>query len=164
MWLLHNLPESMLAAIINSMLVVGVIGTLLSFFVLNKIIKLFPALAGYGLLLQIISVVILATGLYFKGSYSAEMSWRQKVSKLEAKVKEAEVKSAAVNTVVETKVVTQTKLIKEKADTIVKYIDRPVIREFDTKCPLPKEAIEIHNQAVDMNLVLENSVAGVDAK
>jgi hypothetical protein len=83
------------------------------------------------------------------------MEWRARAEELEEKVALAEAKSQQVNIVVEEKVVNQTKIIREKANTIVKYVDRPVIREFDKTCPIPKEVIDIHNEAADMNLIIE---------
>ena len=158
MWLLHFLPDGFLAFVVNFVLIVGLISTILTFFVLNRLLRLFPVLANYHLALQVASVVILTAGVYFKGGYSAEMIWREKVAELEVKVKEAEAKSAQINTVVQTKVVTQTKVVKEKADTIVKYVDRPVIQEYDKKCPIPKEVIDIHNEATEMNLLIDKQM------
>ena len=160
MWLLHFLPDGFLAFVVNAVLIVGLISTILSFFVLNRLLRLFPVLANYHLALQVASVVILTAGVYFKGGYSTEMLWRERVAELEVKLKEAEAKSAQVNTVIETKVVTKTKVIKEKADTIIQYVDRPVIQDFDKTCPLPKEAIEVHNEAARMNKAIEEMRKG----
>ena len=74
----------------------------------------------------------------------------------EGKLEEAKKESAKVNTVVETKVITKTKIIKEKADTIVQYVDRvKEIVKFDETCPIPKEAIDVHNEAARMNQAVE---------
>lgn len=160
MWVLSFLPDSLLLYIVNGILIVGAIGSFLSFFVLHKILNKFPSLAPYHLLIQIVSAVLLVSGIYFKGGYSVEMEWRAKVSELEAKLAEAKKESEKVNTVVQTKVVTKTKIIREKADTIVQYVDRPVIQEFDQKCPLPKDVIDIHNEAARMNKALEDTKKG----
>ena len=155
MWLLSFLPDSFLLYVVNGILVVGAISSFLAFFVLHKILNKFPTLAPYHLLFQIVSAVLLVAGIYFKGGYSVEMEWRAKVAELEAKLKVAEEKSQQVNTVIQEKVVVQTKVVREKADTIVKYIDRPAVADFDKKCPIPKEVIDIHNEAADMNLIVE---------
>lgn len=151
MWLLSFLPDSVLLYVVNGILVVGAISSFLAFFVLHKILNKFPTLAPYHLLFQVVSAVLLVAGIYFKGGYSVEMEWREKVATLEQKLEEAKKESAKVNTVVETKVVTKTKIIREKADTIIQYVDRPVIQEFDQKCPLPKDVLDIHNEAARMN-------------
>lgn len=160
MWLLSFLPDSLLLYIVNGVLILGAVGSFLSFFVLHKILNKFPALAPYHLVFQIVSAVLLVAGIYFKGGYSVEMEWRSKVAELEAKLEEVKKESAKVNTVVETKVITKTKIIKEKADTIIQYVDRPVIQEFDQKCPLPKDVIDIHNEAARLNKSIEDSKKG----
>jgi len=79
MWLLTFLPDSLLMYIINGILVTGAVSFFLSFFVLHKILNKFPALAPYHLIIQIVSVVLLVSGIYFKGGYSTEMMWRERV-------------------------------------------------------------------------------------
>lgn len=161
MWLLHFLPDGFLLYVVNGVLVVGAVSSFLAFFVLHKILNKFPALAPYHLLFQVVSAVLLVAGIYFKGGYGVEMEWRERVAELEAKLKVAEEKSAQVNTVIQEKVVTKTKVVREKADTIIKYVDRPVVSEFDKKCPIPKEVIDIHNEATEMNLIIEKQLKGV---
>lgn len=160
MWLLSFLPDSFLLYVVNGILVVGAISSFLAFFVLHKILNKFPTLAPYHLLFQIVSAVLLVAGIYFKGGYSVEMEWREKVAKVEAELAEAKKQGEKVTVVVQEKVVTKTKVIKEKADTIVQYVDRPVIQDFDKTCPLPKEAIEVHNEAARMNKAIEEMRKG----
>ncbi len=150
----------MLLYVVNSILIAGAIGSFLSFFVLHKILNKFPALAPYHLLIQIVSAALLVAGIYFKGGYSVEMEWREKVAELEVKLEEAKKESAKVNTVVETKIVTKTKVIKEKADAVIQYVDRPVMQEFDKTCPIPREAIDVHNEAARMNKAIEEMRKG----
>ena len=162
MWLLSFLPDSFLLYVVNSILVVGAVSSFLAFFVLHKILNKFPAVAPYHLLFQVVSAVLLIAGIYFKGGYSVEMEWRTKVAEIEAKLEIAKQESAKVNTVVETKVITKTKIIKEKADTIIQYVDREKeIVKFDTTCPIPKEAIDVHNEAARMNQAIEELKKGV---
>jgi hypothetical protein len=155
MWLLHLLPDSILFFVVNGLLILGLVSTFIFFVIPNKIFLAVPVLSNYYRVFQIVSVAILAAGLYFKGGYSTEMQWRQKVAELEIKLKEAELKSKEVNVVIQEKVVTQTRVIKEKGKEIVTYVDRPVIVEYEKQCPLPKEVIEIHNEAADINLIVE---------
>lgn len=155
MWLLSFLPDSFLLYVVNGILVIGAISSFLAFFVLHKILNKFSTLAPYHLVFQIVSAVLLIAGIYFKGGYSVEMEWREKVAKVEAELAEAKKKSDEVKVVIQEKVVTKTQVIKEKGETIVKYVDRPVIQEFDKTCPLPKEAIDVHNKAARMNKAIE---------
>lgn len=162
MWLLSFLPDSVLLYVVNGILVVGAISSFLAFFVLHKILNKFPTLAPYHLLLQVVSAVLLIAGIYFKGGYSVEMEWRNKVATVEAELAEAKKASENVKVVIQEKVVTKTKVIKEKADTIVQYVDRPVIQDFDKKCPLPNEVIDVHNEAARMNKAIEELRKGAN--
>ena len=160
MWLLSFLPDSFLLYVVNGILVIGAVSSFLAFFVLHRILNKFPTLAPYHLLFQIVSAALLVAGIYFKGGYGVEMEWRERVAKVEAELEEAKKKSEDVKVVIQEKVVTKTKVIKEKGDTIVKYVDRPVIQEFDKTCPLPKEAIDVHNEAARMNKAIEEMRKG----
>ena len=103
---------------------------------------------------------MLALGVYFRGGYAVEMAWRERVLELEAKVAQAQEASEKVNTQVETKVVTKTRIIKEKADTMIQYVDREIFKDREVvrevnNCPVPKEVIDVHNEAAQMNRVIE---------
>lgn len=163
MWLLHFLPDSFLAFVVNVILLLGIVSSILSFFVVNRILRWVPGLSKYVTIAQIASAILLVAGVYFKGGYSTEMMWRDRVKEVEAQLEEAKKESAKVNTVIETKVVTKTKVIKEKADTIVKYVDRvKEIVKFDETCPIPKEAIDVHNEAARMNKIIEEQRKGAN--
>lgn len=153
MWILHFLPDSFLAFIVNAILLLGIVSSVLSFFVINKILRWIPGISKYVTLAQIASAVLLVAGVYFKGGYSTEMQWRERVKEVEAKLEEAKKESAKVNTVVETKIVTKTKIIKEAGETIIQRVDNLIPVEKD--CALPKEAIEVHNEAARMNKAIE---------
>jgi hypothetical protein len=153
MWLIHLLPAGFVNFIVNALLFVGVLGTILSFFVLNKLLLMFPPFAKYHRVAQIASVAILTLGVYLWGGYSMEMAYQERVKELEAKLAQAKEESSKVNTVVETKVITKTKIIKEKGETIVQQVDKIIPVEKD--CALPKEAIDVHNEAARMNKAIE---------
>jgi hypothetical protein len=152
MWILHFLPDAFLAFIVNAILIIGVVSTFISFVILNRLLMMFPPLANYYRIAQVVSIIILLAGVYFKGGYSTEMLWRERVAEVEAKLKEAEAKSAEVNTVIETKIVNRVKEIKVQGDEVIKYIDREIVK-YDTKflpgeiCEIPKEVISAHNAA-----------------
>jgi uncharacterized membrane protein (DUF106 family) len=91
--MLSFVPDSFLLLIVNGILVAGAVLTFLSFFVINRILRFFPPLANYHTLLQVISVAILAAGVYFKGSYQTEIEWREKVAEWKAKAEEFQAKA-----------------------------------------------------------------------
>ena len=143
------LPDSFLLYAVNILLVVGAVSAFLSFFIIHRIVRWLPALAPYHLILQIVSAVLLIAGLYFKGGYSVEMAWRDRVADLEAKVKVAEEQSKQANEKVvieyrdKVRVVTDTKIvIQEKIKEVEKVVD--------AQCVIAPEAVTIHNQAATM--------------
>jgi hypothetical protein len=150
-WMLSLIPDGLLIWIYYLLLGTGTV-----FLSAGWLMKWVPFFNAYKTLSQLIGVILIAGSLYLLGGYGVEMSWRAKVADLESKLEEAKKESAKVNTVVETKVVTKTKIIKEKADTIVQYVDRvKEITKFDETCPIPKEAIDVHNEAARMNKAIE---------
>jgi hypothetical protein len=65
--MLSFVPDSFLLYIVNAILIAGAIGTFLTFFILHRIVRWFPAIAPYHLILQIVSIVMLVAGVYLKG-------------------------------------------------------------------------------------------------
>lgn len=169
MWLLTLLPTEFLEFIVNTVLIIGIIATVLAFFVLNRLLIMFPPLASYYRVIQVVSLIILCAGIYFKGGYSVEKMWRDRVAELEEKVKIAEEQASKKNVEIQEKVVERTKIVKEKGAEIVKYVDRwntkEVIKEVEgpervrveevvkyiESCPVPKELIDLHNEAAKLN-------------
>jgi hypothetical protein len=152
MWILSFIPDEFLIYIVNCILITGAIGTFLSFFVINRLLRWWPGMAAYYHILQILSLVVFVAGVYFKGGYSTELEWREKVKEAEEKVAKAEQLSAEANNALEQKVFTKTKVIKEKGQTIYQYIDREVVKDkevikFVENCPIPSAVIKSHNAA-----------------
>ena len=167
MWLLHLLPDSLILYITYAMLAIGFVGIILGFF-LGKI----PLVSQYRLPIQIISIILFCSGLYWYGGYSTEMAWRARVAEMEAKVAEAEKKSQAANAEIQKRIVERTKLIKEKGKKQVEYITRMVegktittdmseaeraaflikqkeLQDAVKNCPIPRIIVEEHNKAAD---------------
>lgn len=167
MWLLHLLPDSLILYITYAMLAIGFAGIILGFF-LGKI----PLVSQYRLPIQIVSIILFCSGLYWYGGYSTEMAWRARVAEMEEKVREAEKKSQAANTEIQKRIVERTKLIKEKGKKQVEYITRMVegktittdmseaeraaflvkqkeLQDAVKNCPIPKVIVEEHNKAAE---------------
>jgi chaperonin cofactor prefoldin len=151
MWMLQFLPDAVIRWFCNILLLLGVVLTVLGFFV-HRI----PFLYQYQLPLKIGGVVLLALGVYFRGGYAVEMTWRERVAALEKQLQAAEAKSAEVNTVVQDKVVYRDKIIKEQGKTLIEYVDREVVKTIPQQCDrLPTELIEVHNRAARINQVVD---------
>ena len=141
MWMMQLLPESFLILIIHALLVTGLIGMVIGF-IGGKI----PFVGTYATIIKIVSIVLFCVGLYWKGGYSVEEDWRERVAEMEAKIKIAEEKSKEVNTVIETKYKDRVKKITETRNIIVEKIK---INEkiVDAKCELDPAVISILNEA-----------------
>jgi len=154
-WMLSLIPDAVLNWAYWAIIIAGLTGVLAGW--LGKWI---PFYGNYVKVLQPVGIVLLVLGVWLRGGYDTEMAWRDKVAKLEEQVKIAEQKSQETNTVIQEKVVEKTKVIKGKTEYITQYLDREVIKnqeivKYIEQCPVPKEIIDIHNQAVDINKAAE---------
>jgi preprotein translocase subunit SecF len=146
MWMVSFIPDDLLLYIINAVLLVGAVGSFLSFFVLHKILNKFPALAPYHLLIQVVSAVLLVAGIYFKGGYSVEVSWREKVKEAEAKVAVAEEQSKELNTKLEEERKKKQKVKIEYYNTVKTEI-KEVEKIINGKCEIDTKVNELLNKA-----------------
>jgi hypothetical protein len=147
MWILSILPE----ALIHTIFILGILGTIAGF-----VLGFIPFVKTYQLAIQICSIVILVFGVYLEGGLADYKEWELKVAEMKAKMAQAEAKSANTNVEIQEKIVTKTKVIREKGKDIVKYIDKEVVKKEEVikyieNCPVPKEIIDLHNQATELN-------------
>ena len=145
--MLSFVPDSFLFYVINIILIAGAVGTFLSFFVIHRIVRWFPAIAPYHLILQIISIVLLVAGVYLKGGYGVEMEWREKLRIAEERARAAEEQAKVVNEVIVTQYRDRVKVVKEN---VIVYQDRikEVEKIINQECKVAPEVIDIHNAAV----------------
>lgn len=139
--MLSFIPDSFLIWVINIILLAGIVGTVAGFF-----IKFIPFINQYRLPVQVLSILLLTTGVYLKGGYSTEMEWRGRVAELEAKIKESEAKSKDANVVIQTKVVKQVEYIKD-VQVVVKEVIKEQAAVIDAECKVAPVALDILNAA-----------------
>ena len=141
MWLLSFLPDSFLIWVINTILLVGLVGTLSGFF-----IRFLPPLMMYAGPIKLLGIFLLVVGVWFRGGYDVEAEWRDRVKQLEAKIAIAEKKSKETNAKLDAEIKKKNKVIKE--NTVI-YRDRikEVAKVIDKECAVAPEAIDIHNSA-----------------
>lgn len=154
-WMFSLIPDAMLNWIYWAIIAIGVSGVVAGW--LGRWIPVYGKYAG---VLKPIGIVILVLGVWLRGGYDTEMAWRAKVAEAEARVAAAEQKSQETNTVIEQKIVEKTKVIKGKTEYITQYLDREVVKKeeiikYIEQCPVPKEIIDIHNQAAELNKAAE---------
>ena len=160
MWLLNLMPDWFYHLIV----IVSLLGLIVA-----TVFKFIP----YRLPIQVFGALLLIFGVWMEGGIVNEAKWEARVKELEEKVKIAEEKSTEKNVEIQEKVVTQTKVVREKGRDIIKYIDRLVDKEvikevqgpervrreevikYVENCPVPKDIIDVHNAAATLNKATE---------
>lgn len=141
MWILEWLPNWIFYAI----LFIGLIGFLLTY--LLRFIPI-PALYVYRTPIQIVSVILIVYGVYMAGSIANNEAWEAKVKEVQAKLAEAEAQSAKETIKIVEKVVVQEKIIRQRGQDIVTYVDREVVK-YDNKCEIPPPFVDALNKAAE---------------
>jgi hypothetical protein len=147
MWILSILPDAAIHIIFG----LGILGTIAGF-----VLGFIPFVKAYKLAIQVISLIVLIFGVYLEGGLADYKEWELKVKDMEAKVAQAEAQSANKNVEIQEKIVTKTKVIREKGRDVIKYIDKEIVKKeeiikYIEICPVPKEIIDLHNQATELN-------------
>lgn len=139
MWILEWLPNW----IFYGLLVLGLVGYLITY-----LLRFIPitALYIYKTPIQIVSVILIVLGVYMAGSIANNEAWEAKVREVQAKLAEAEAESAKENVKIVEKIVVQERVVRQRGQDIVKFVDREVVK-YDTKCEIPEPFISAHNQA-----------------
>jgi hypothetical protein len=81
------------------------------------------------------------------GAISDNNAWLTRVADLEQQVAAAEAKSQAENVKIVTQVVTKREYYRTQGNDVIRYVDREVAK-YDNACPVPKEVVKAHNDAV----------------
>jgi hypothetical protein len=141
MFLLSFVPDAIL-----HLVVVGILFTGVGIYVLSFFTRFVPPLIPYSGIARIVGTVLIVGGIYFYGSYSTEMSWRNKVAELEEQVKVAEAKSKTANVEIQTVYRDKVKIVKETQVVIQERI-KEVEKRIDSQCTIDTEVINILNDA-----------------
>lgn len=139
LWILQFLPDWVYYGILG----IGLVGFAVTY--LLKFVPL-PAIYIYRTPIQIASVIMIAFGVYMSGVIANEQKWKDRVAQLEKEYEESKIKSEKVNTEIVTKYITKREVIRERGEEQIRYIDREITK-YNEICRLPKEVINIHNQA-----------------
>ena len=146
MWLLHFLPDAFLAFVVDAVLLAGILATVVTCFLLKHLIRLIPALAPHIKIAQIISVVVLLSGVYFKGGEATNNAWRNKIADLEAKIAVSEAKSKDANAKLSTAVKEKNAAIQESKAVVQTKLKQNAVK-IDAECQLDPAAVEILNES-----------------
>jgi hypothetical protein len=146
-WLINHIPS----VIIHLLLVLGLVGTLASFF-----LGMIPFISQYKTPIQIISILVLAFALYSEGSIANNESWQAKVKEQEQKVALAEQKSADLNEKLQQALNDKTNIIEGKKNETIKEIKTYV---HDT-CTLSNVAVVLHDNS-SQNTVPDSAIGTI---
>lgn len=147
MWILSILPDALIHIIFG----LGILGTIAGF-----VLGFIPFVKTYQFAIQICSIIVLVIGVYLEGGLADYKEWEIRVKEMEANVAQAEAQSANKNIEIQEKIVEKTKIIREKGRDVIKYIDKEIVKKeeiikYIEICPVPKEIIDLHNQATELN-------------
>lgn len=142
MWTLLTLIPSIF---IHLILAAGVL-----LFLAATFLSAIPLIKQYGLLGQILGVVLMAFGLFYEGGLSYKRSMEVEVANLKARLAKAEADGANKNTEIVEKIVKDTKVIRQKGDTVIRYIEKNSDR-IDNSCVIPPDVIDAHNRAATLD-------------
>ena len=141
-WMINLIPDSFFIWITYLLFGLGI-----ALYLISKLVVWIPLIAQYKFPVELLGVILLTVGAYLFGSHNNEMAWKSRITELEQQVKIAQEKSQQVNTVVQTKVITKVKVVKQNV-----YVNREIIREvagrqLDASCTLPVSTVVLHNSA-----------------
>ena len=141
-WMINLIPDSIFIWITYVLFGLGV-----ALYIASKLVAWIPVIRQYRLPVELIGVLLLIMGAYLFGGYGTEMTWRARVKELEQQVADAQARAQQVNTVIQEKIVTRIKTIKETV-----YVNKEIIKEvagsqLDSQCSLPRSTIVLHDSA-----------------
>jgi len=141
MFLLHFLPDWLLSGFVNTVLISGVILTVLSF-----LTSWIPFINAYRVPVQVLGTILLTSGVYFKGGESAELAWRERTAELQQKIEVAQVKSDAAVKQLQEEVKQAKQTARANTQAIKQTISNNAV-QLDAECRVSDMAIGIHNDA-----------------
>ena len=118
-WMISLIPDSIFIWITYVLFGLGVV-----LYIASKLVAWIPVIRQYRLPAELVGVLLLIVGAYLFGGYGTEMTWRARVKELEQKVADAQAQAQKVNTVIQEKIVTRIKTIKETV-----YVNKEIIKE-----------------------------------
>lgn len=137
MWILSILPDFF----IHTLLLLSIAGTLAGF-----LLTFIPFVSQYKLPIQVVSIIVLVFSVYLQGGIAQKEKYELEIAKMKQKVAEAEAESAIANVEIVEHVRTETQVVYEKGEDIVRVIREEVIK-YDSKCDIPEIVITTHNAA-----------------
>lgn len=139
MWIIDFLPDF----IFHFVLFAGAIGVIAALFVKN-----IPFISQYGTLIQLISVIAIAFGVYFEGAISNEAKWQSRINELEVKLAESKVESEKENSKRAEQLAKREKDLDKRQIELTNIVKTQIVK-YNSQCNIPDEFIQIINKAAE---------------
>jgi uncharacterized coiled-coil protein SlyX len=134
-------PDWLITILVNGLIIVGLVGISAAW-----IARWVPYFNLYRGPIQLIGIVCLVLGVYFKGGADVERAWRERIKDLESRIAIAEQQSQEANVKLSNQLAQNKKLTQE-----VKNANQAAIRanagKINAECRVPDIAISLHNSA-----------------
>lgn len=134
-------PDWLITVLVNGLVIVGLVGISASW-----IARWVPYVNMYRGPIQLIGVVCLVLGVYFKGGADVERSWRERVKEIEAKIAIAEQQSAEANKKLSDQL-NQNKKLTQEVRSATQAAIKAKADKINAECRVPDIAIELHNNS-----------------
>ena len=135
------IPDWLITIMVNGLIIVGLVGVSASW-----IARWVPYFNMYRGPIQLIGIICLVLGVYFKGGADVERAWRERVAELEARVAIAEKQSAEANKKLSDQLAQNKRLTQEVKNANTAAI-RANAEKINAECRVPDVAISLHNSA-----------------
>lgn len=142
MWILSFFPDFLVHLILAAGLLLFLAATFLG---------MIPLFNTYKTPAQILGIILLSMGVYFEGGLAYKDKIAREVAELQTKLAEAQAKSEQTNTEIVTKVVKDTRVIRQKGDDVIKFVDREIVK-YDNQCLIPNDVVKAYNEAATLGL------------
>ena len=140
-WLFSIIPDEILNWVYWAIIAVGLTGMFAGWF--SKFIPIYGKYIGF---IKPIGIILVILGVWLRGGYDTEMTWRAKVEEAQAKVAKAEAASKDANAKLEYERNQKTKVRTEYITTVKERIVKDT-QIIDSECKVAPEAIRDLNDA-----------------
>lgn len=127
--------------IYHTLVIIGVIGLIASF-----LVKFVPFIYRYLIPVQILSVLLIAFGLYYSGVAANEAKWKEEAKKMNERVLIAEERARLISSRVEYVFVDKIQKVKD-VQIIVQEKLADIAVNIDSQCRITPDSIDLVNSA-----------------
>lgn len=139
MWIIDFLPDF----VFHLVLIAGILGVIASF-----VVGSIPFISAHKNIIQLVSILAIAFGVYFEGGIANEDKWKNRVTELQGKLAKAEVESAKENEQRAAVLVKKEKALDQRQGEINQIVNTQIVK-YNGQCIIPTEFIQTLNRAAE---------------